>query len=136
MSWLRKYVQRLESNSLGKDERLRVMRSLNPKYVLRNYLAQMAIDKAEAGDASMINELLMFFVVRTTTNPSSNTSPRVVPTGRAAALAVRCCPAVHSGCGSARRGEQMHAYKPPNRRFLLEKSATASRNLSPSKSGQ
>ena len=34
------------------------MNSVNPKYVLRNYLAQMAIDQAEAGDFSLVNELL------------------------------------------------------------------------------
>ena len=34
------------------------MDNVNPKYVLRNYLAQLAIDKAEQGDHSMVNELL------------------------------------------------------------------------------
>jgi len=34
------------------------MNAVNPKYILRNYLAQMASDKAEQGDFSMIHELL------------------------------------------------------------------------------
>jgi uncharacterized protein YdiU (UPF0061 family) len=34
------------------------MNAVNPKFVLRNYLAQLAIDKAEQGDNSMVHELL------------------------------------------------------------------------------
>ena len=45
---------------LGTDdvERRMSMDAVNPKYVLRNYLAQLAIDRAEQGDASMVEELL------------------------------------------------------------------------------
>jgi len=34
------------------------MNSVNPKFVLRNYLVQIAIEKASDGDFSTINELL------------------------------------------------------------------------------
>ena len=34
------------------------MNAVNPKYVLRNYMAQLAIEEAEAGDTSMVKELL------------------------------------------------------------------------------
>jgi uncharacterized protein YdiU (UPF0061 family) len=34
------------------------MNRANPKYVLRNYLAQLAIDALEQGDASVIDRLM------------------------------------------------------------------------------
>ncbi|MBX3713948.1 MAG: YdiU family protein [Lysobacter sp.] len=57
-AWLRRYAERLRDDPLPADARRERMRLANPKYVPRNYLAQQAIDRAEAGDPSGIVELL------------------------------------------------------------------------------
>ena len=57
-AWLHLYAQRCEAENLDADKRASVMNSVNPLYVLRNYLAQLAIDKAENGDYSGIEELM------------------------------------------------------------------------------
>ncbi len=57
-SWLRDYLIRLAKDNTSHETRRRRMNAVNPKYVLRNYLAQLAIDKAEQGDFSLVNELL------------------------------------------------------------------------------
>lgn len=60
--WFRAYRQRLlEDFSLyGKTNSLRKisMNNSNPKYVLRNYMAQVAIDQATAGDYSEVHQIL------------------------------------------------------------------------------
>lgn len=56
--WLCDYIKRLQKDGLSNDERREKMNTVNPKYVLRNYLAQLAIDKAEQGDNTMVNALL------------------------------------------------------------------------------
>jgi len=58
LNWLGHYATRVQNDSLSADERRHRMRAANPKYVLRNYLAQQAIDRAEAGDEAGIHELL------------------------------------------------------------------------------
>lgn len=58
VQWLRSYVARIRRDGTSDAERRGRMNAINPKYVLRNYLAQLAIDKAEAGDFALVNELL------------------------------------------------------------------------------
>jgi uncharacterized protein YdiU (UPF0061 family) len=57
-AWLRHYLERVRHDGIADHERQRRMNAVNPKYVLRNYLAQLAIDKAETGDPSLVNRLL------------------------------------------------------------------------------
>ena len=57
-NWIRCYKARVRKDGVLGDTRRKRMNAVNPKYVLRNYMAQLAIDKAEQGDNSMVNELL------------------------------------------------------------------------------
>ena len=62
-AWVDLYLARceLEVDECGErvsaQTRCEKMRRTNPKYILRNYLAQIAIDKAEEGDFSEVNRL-------------------------------------------------------------------------------
>ena len=56
--WLRSYMRRACKENTSHEARRRHMNAVNPKYVLRNYLAQLATDKAEQGDFSLVHELL------------------------------------------------------------------------------
>ncbi len=55
--WLSGYDLRLKKESSVLAERSVKMNGINPKYVLRNYMAQLAIDAAEKEDYSILNEL-------------------------------------------------------------------------------
>lgn len=68
-SWLKLYIERLNhevshieenQDELAKldQQRKNVMNENNPRYVLRNYLAEEAIKKAEAGDFNEAKQLL------------------------------------------------------------------------------
>ncbi|MFL6711070.1 MAG: protein adenylyltransferase SelO [Massilia sp.] len=57
-AWAAQYRTRLQSEQSVDSERKLAMDAVNPKYVLRNYLAQVAIDKAANKDYSEIARLL------------------------------------------------------------------------------
>lgn len=56
--WIRRYARRVQLEGQPAERRVAAMNRANPKYVLRNYLAQLAIDDAERGDSALVAELL------------------------------------------------------------------------------
>jgi uncharacterized protein YdiU (UPF0061 family) len=56
--WAKMLEHTLTRQKWHKTERRLSMLVHNPKVILRNYLAQQAIDKAEQGDFSLFHELL------------------------------------------------------------------------------
>ena len=57
-AWLARYAERARADALPAGERRARMNAINPRYVLRNYLAQQAIDAAEQGDHGEVEALL------------------------------------------------------------------------------
>jgi uncharacterized protein YdiU (UPF0061 family) len=58
VTWLNQYAQRVQGSTINANARLTKMQHHNPRYVLRNYMAQEAIDLAETGDNSRLLTLL------------------------------------------------------------------------------
>ena len=56
-NWFEKYLNRLNLEDHSDEERTIAMNSVNPKYVLRNYMAQVAIETAEKEDYTILKEL-------------------------------------------------------------------------------
>ena len=56
--WVIAYRKRLEKEDSDDEERAERMNTTNPKYILRNYMAQVAIEKAQKNDFSEINTLM------------------------------------------------------------------------------
>jgi uncharacterized protein YdiU (UPF0061 family) len=57
-SWLQLYDKRLEKEKLSQSQRKEKMLQSNPKYVLKNYMFDIAIQKAKQKDFSMIETLI------------------------------------------------------------------------------
>ena len=56
--WFSDYVERLKVESYPDEVRQHAMNQVNPKYILRNHLAQIAIEKAQDKDFSEVTKLL------------------------------------------------------------------------------
>lgn len=57
-NWIKSYIQELSTTGVLDEERKVSMNFVNPKYILRNYLCQNAIDAAEQGDFEEVRQLL------------------------------------------------------------------------------
>lgn len=55
--WFERYDFRLDKETMSDTDRQLKMNVVNPKYVLRNYMAQLAVDDANKGDFKLIDEL-------------------------------------------------------------------------------
>ena len=58
-SWVVSFLERHSKETLSKDKRLKLMNQVNPKFILRNYMAQEAIEAAEVNDSSMLETLMI-----------------------------------------------------------------------------
>ena len=55
--WFERYNRRLQIDMLSETDRHEQMCAINPKFILRNYLAQKAIQASEDGDHSELHRL-------------------------------------------------------------------------------
>lgn len=55
--WFSEYIEKINKEPISDEERKQKMNAFNPKYVLRNYMAQVAIDAANKSNFEIINEL-------------------------------------------------------------------------------
>ena len=56
--WVKCYLSEIRDQGIESGERIATMRETNPKFIFRNYLAQLAIDDANQGDFNFLDNLL------------------------------------------------------------------------------
>jgi len=88
-NWLRQYRERLCLENCSQELRQQTMFSVNPKYILRNYLAQIAIEKAQNKDFSEVSKLLNILQTPYDEQPEYNSYARLPPDW-ASGLEVSC----------------------------------------------
>lgn len=88
-AWLARYTARLQAEGSRDAERAERMRRVNPKYVLRNWIAQEAIEEAQAGRYGLIEELRRLFADPFGEHPGMERFAEP-PSGAAREIAVSC----------------------------------------------
>jgi uncharacterized protein YdiU (UPF0061 family) len=88
-AWSVEYRQRLRAEGSVDAERRAAMDRVNPKYILRNYLAQVAIDKAQEKDFSEVQRLLQVLRQPFDEQPG-NEAYAALPPDWAAGIEVSC----------------------------------------------
>ena len=56
--WLESYKKVCEKDNSTFEQRRELMKKVNPKYIIKNYMLQEAIELAHEGDYSLVNDLL------------------------------------------------------------------------------
>ncbi len=88
-AWSVEYRQRLQAEGSVDAVRKAAMDRVNPKFVLRNYLAQVAIDKAQEKDFSEVRKLLQV-LQRPFDEQPENAAYAALPPDWATGIAVSC----------------------------------------------
>ncbi|MFM8462001.1 MAG: protein adenylyltransferase SelO [Polynucleobacter victoriensis] len=88
-SWYDTYKERLDIDKQSTDCRLESMQAVNPKYVLRNHLAQHAIELAQKKDFSEVSRLLKI-LENPYTNQAVPESYALGPPPELAAISISC----------------------------------------------
>jgi uncharacterized protein YdiU (UPF0061 family) len=57
VQWLEQYMQEFKILDEREEDRILKMNSINPKYILRNYMLQIIIEAAEKEDYSLLHEM-------------------------------------------------------------------------------
>lgn len=74
-TWAQQYIARLQQEHSDDTQRSTSMKRINPKYILRNYLAQQAIDLAKNNDFSMVQNLLQVLLAPFDEHPAFEALP-------------------------------------------------------------
>lgn len=87
--WFERYAERMRAEGGDATSRAERMRKVNPKYVLRNWIAQEAIESAQRGEFSLIEQLRGLFADPYAEHPGMERFAEP-PTAAARELAVSC----------------------------------------------